>query len=166
MEEQIKKYLNNENIESKFILNRLLRESIYFEQYFNSLSVSSHNNYYHILVKDKNNYKYNEYCFILDNNYPFKPPKLLINNINYKKFCMRSSNLYYDLFYKISGIRCMCCYNLLAYDKWSPGNKLVDVIKEINTFRQYKKNLIYKIMVDKIKNKYLINDIDLESWLF
>jgi hypothetical protein len=34
MEEQIKKYLNNENIESKFILNRLLRESIYFEQYF------------------------------------------------------------------------------------------------------------------------------------
>jgi hypothetical protein len=43
---------------------------------------------------------------------------------------------------------------------------LIHIIDEINLFRNYKKNIVNKIMADKIKEKYLIFDIDIESWLF
>jgi hypothetical protein len=166
MLEQINEYINSQNISNKFIFNRLKKESKDFEERFESLSIKYNNEKYELYLKDKLNYKYNNYCFIIDNNYPFRPPKLLINNIEYKKFLMNSTIKYRDIFTKMSGRKCLCCDNILSNERWSPAITLIKIIDEINIFREYKKNIIYKIMIDKIKNKYLINDIDIESWLF
>lgn len=166
MIEQINEYINSENISSPFVLKRLKRESKDFLEKFESLSVKNNNGKYEIYLTDKSNYKYNNYCFILDNNYPFREPKLLINNIEYKKFLMNGTIKYRDIFTKMSGRKCLCCDNILSNERWSPAITLVKIVDEINIFRGYKKNILYKIMIDKIKNKYLLDDIDVESWLF
>ncbi len=167
METQIKEYINSDIIENKFILKRLLRESKDFSDKFISLSVSKDNNEKCIVnLKDKSKYKYNNYSFIINHNYPFQPPELLINNIPYKKFLINSTIKYRQLFTKMSGLVCLCCQNILSKEKWSPGYTLIHVVNEINLFRTYKKNIVNKIMADKIKKKYLISDIDIDSWLF
>jgi len=165
MEEEIKKYLNSENIQHKFILKRLLRESRDFTDKIILLSVKPNNEEYLVNLKDTSKYKYSNYCFIINHNYPFHPPKLLINNIPYKDFFSRSSRNR-ELLKKMSGLKCLCCYNILSRDTWSPAITLIKIIDEINLFRTYKRNVINKIMADKIKDKYLIDDIDIESWLF
>ena len=167
MEIQIKEYLNSDNIKHKFILKRLLRESRDFTDKIISLSVNTDNNGNCLVhLKDNSNYKYNNYCFILNSNYPFNPPKLLINNIPYKDFLINDSIKYRDLFTEMSGLKCLCCYNIMSRDRWSPAVTLLNIIDEVNLFRTYKRNIINKIMADKIKDKYLICDIDIQSWLF
>jgi ubiquitin-protein ligase len=166
MDEQIKDNLNCEKITNKFMLKRLLRESIHFSNNFKSLSVKNENKKYLLYLEDKINYKYNNYCFILNDNYPFKPPNLLINGISYKEFLINNSSKYRNIIKKVSGLQCLCCDNILCSDRWSPSITLIKIINEVNLFRTYKKCIINKIMADKIKNKYLIEDIDLDSWLF
>ena len=166
MDEDIKKYLIPENIKSTYVLRRLKRESINFHEIFNSLSVIKDDKYYKIYLTDKKNYKYNNYCFILDDNYPFKSPKLLINDIPYKKFLVNGTLKFRELYTKMSGIECLCCHNILESLMWSPGYTINKIIEQVNLFRKYKKNIVNKMMADKIKSKYLIKDIDLETWLF
>ena len=79
---------------------------------------------------------------------------------------MKSNLKYRELLQKMSGLECLCCNNILCKDRWSPSITLIKIINEVNLFRIYKKNIIYKIMADKVKEKYLIQDIDLDSWLF
>ena len=168
MEEQIKKYINSENITSKFIFKRLMRESKDFSERFESLFIKYNNNHkYEVYLTDRLYKKYNNYCFILDQYYPFKPPQLLVDNAEYKKLLFNNTNVKYrELFIKLFGSICLCCDNVLTNNRWSPGITLIKIINELDIFRKYKKAIIYKIMVDKIKYKYLNNDIDLECWLF
>jgi hypothetical protein len=39
-------------------------------------------------------------------------------------------------------------------------------IDELDKIRQYKRNIVHKILADKVKDKYLIDDVDLDSYLF
>jgi hypothetical protein len=167
MEEQIEKYINSENIPTKFIFRRLIRESKDFSERFESLFVKYNDNKYEVYLKDKLYKKNNDYCFILDEYYPFKPLQLLVNNIEYKKFLFDNTNniKYREIFIKIFGNICLCCDNILSNKRWSPAITFIKIIDELDIFRTYKKGIIYKIITDKIKNKYLINDIDLECWL-
>ena len=166
MENQIMEYINNEKINSKFLLKRLSKESEKFSERFKSISLVYQNKKYLLYMEDKINYKYNKYCFILNENYPFSPPMLEINNIPYKQFLISKTQKYNKLMKQMSGLECMCCNNILCNDRWSPAITITKIVDEINIFRNYKKNIIYKIMIDKIKDKYLIFDIDLDSWLF
>jgi hypothetical protein len=166
LEEQIKEYINPEKIINKLLFKRLLKESRFFSNYFVSLSLKYENNNYLLYLKDKSNYKYNNYCFVIDIHYPFKQPKLLINDIPYKNFLINSCLKYRNLLKKMYNINCLCCNTSLCSEKWSPAITIINIIEEIFNFRSYKQNIIYKIMIDKIKDKYLILDIDLESWLY
>jgi hypothetical protein len=49
---------------------------------------------------------------------------------------------------------------------WSCGCKFSNILDEIKSFRKIIIHIAYKILADKIKDKYLIDDIDLDSWLF
>ena len=172
---QINEYINSNIILNNFVLKRLQKESKNFSKNFNSLSIICENNSENIIYKifftDKINYKYNDYCFIINNKYPFTPPQLFINNISYKNFLIGSTNnestIYNKIFIKFTGLKCLC-YNILSEKTWSPICTLTDIINEVNLYRKYKKYIIYKILIDKIKNKYLngIFFIDIDSWLF
>jgi hypothetical protein len=172
---QINEYINSNIILNNFVLKRLLKESKNFSKNFNSLSIICENNEnninYKIFLTDNINYKYNNYCFVLNDKYPFISPQLYINNISYKHFLIGCSNNestnYYKIFIKFTGLKCLC-YNILSDNVWSPICTLTDIINEVNLYRKYKKYTIYKIIIDKIKDKYLngINYIDIDSWLF
>lgn len=114
------KYINSDNIKHTFILKRLLRESRDYINKFIYLSINTDNNENCLVyLKDNTNYKYNNYCFILNCNYPFHPPKLLINNIPYKEFLTKCSYKYKyrELFTKMSGLTCLCCNNIMSREK-------------------------------------------------
>lgn len=166
MQEQIEKYINLENIPSKSIYKRLMRELNLYKDKFISLKLEYREPEYYFYLIDKTNYKYNNYCFILKSDYPFVSPRLMINGISYYDFCRTNSQYNLNLVKLMSGLRCLCCDNILSRDKWNPGYTIDKIVDEINLFRTYKKNVIYSIMIKKIKLKYLLEDIDLDSWLY
>jgi ubiquitin-protein ligase len=118
----------------------------------------------HITIVDKL-HKNNVYSFLIGEYYPFKPPKVEFNFVNYSAF-LKTSHMSSILLHQLRGISCLCCSSITCKDNWSPAITINHIIEEIRTYQTYKKQIIYKVFADKIKDKYLIADIDLDSWLF
>jgi ubiquitin-protein ligase len=80
-----------------------------------------------------------------DNLYPFRPPKITINNIrivyDMSLFPTRLWKKHFDSFNK-----CMCCENLLCTGKWSPVFNLFDIINEYESFKERLKTIQKKYM--------------------
>jgi ubiquitin-protein ligase len=118
--------------------------------------------------KDKDNYnKENNtiYNFVISKNYPFEPPSVYINNKNYGQF-LRCPNKFLKILKYIRGIDCLCCNSCICRNNWSPAMSMKHIIEEIGYNKITKFNIMIKILLDKIKQKYLNRDIELDSWLF
>jgi len=98
--------------------------------------------------------------------YPFRVPTIKINYSPYTEFLKIRTQKFNELLKKIKGLNCLCCNSYICSDKWTPALRLTNIIDEIRTFRKYRRDIINKFYADKIKDKYLISDIDLDSWLF
>jgi hypothetical protein len=105
------------------------------------------------------------YKFIINNNYPFLNPNVYVNNIDYKQLLITKHTSEKNNLKKFKGIDCLCCSSLTCHYNWTPAIKLNNIITEIKKFKQIKRDLIYKIIIDKIKIKYLIEYIELYSWI-
>jgi hypothetical protein len=151
----------NRHIYEKRILNEV---SDIFLNYNNVKLEYSDNRKIIITSKIKN------YCIEieLEYSYPFIPPTVKIDNISsfefYKLPTMRMYNIMSDE--KISNIICFCCSSFLNKRNWSPCRKMTKIIDEIIYIINLKKKIYFSILIDKIKNKYLINDINLFQYLF
>jgi len=108
----------------------------------------------------------NIYTFYITDNYPFHVPRIKINNYDYINFLKISSPRFQELLKKICGLNCLCCESYVCNGKWSPAMRLAHIINEIKKFRKYKRDIINKYYADKIIDKYLISDINLDTWLF
>lgn len=106
------------------------------------------------------------YKFTIGINYPFVCPTVFLNNHKYKQILANKTNYEITYLKKLTGIDCLCCNSLTCSEKWAPNNNLNDIINEIKYFKKIKRDLVFKIITDKIKEKYLNSDIDLISWLF
>jgi len=106
------------------------------------------------------------YSLTLDSSYPFRPPKIKINFTPYYEFLKISFLPFSENLRKIHKINCLCCATITCGDKWTPAFTINTLINEIRSFKSYKRDLINKMLADKIKLKYLIDDIDLDCWLF
>jgi|APCry1669192522_1035417.scaffolds.fasta_scaffold00042_29 ubiquitin-protein ligase len=147
------------NIAKKRILNdiNMIDTNLY------SISVDvDHNNLTLIIFTHKINKQ--KYSIILNINYPFQPPIVKINDRLYKDFLIIHSiptlnqlSLHYN-------IDCLCCRSITCLNNWTPIMGINHIISEIETYKNYRINIIYRLLSSKIKNKYLINDINLESW--
>jgi ubiquitin-protein ligase len=108
-----------------------------------------------------------KYEFTICADYPFKPPKVAFQNRPYREFLQIShSPQDLQLFKQVSGLECLCCTSITCRGNWSPGYMMTHIIDEVRTIRKYRRNMIYKIIADKIKARHLVADIDLDSWLF
>lgn len=95
--------------------------------------------------------------FIFSYDYPFKPPKLFINNRRYYDFlkisCKDKLKILNDKF----NIKCLCCETFTCSHNWSPALRLTHFIEEIDKFKKIKIYLESKrigpIMLNLI-NKY------------
>ena len=108
----------------------------------------------------------NVYSFTMPPNYPFSPPRILINDKTYGEFLNIHSIRFKKVLRYLTGIECLCCHSYNCRDNWSPALSLNHIIQESNKYRVTKNNIKIKLLADKIKDKYLIDDIDLDSWLF
>ena len=106
------------------------------------------------------------YKFIIGVNYPFVCPIVFLNNQKYKQILANKTNYEITYLKKLTGVDCLCCNSLTCSEKWAPNNNLNDIINEIKYCKKIKRDLVFKILTDKIKEKYLNSDIDLFSFLF
>ena len=111
--------------------------------------------------------KIQKYGFIVTSNYPFNPPKIFYQNRPYTDFLKTSYDTNFrKLFKKIVGQECFCCHSINCSDNWSPAITLSRIIDEVKYIKQKKRDIINKLLADKIKFRYLIDDINLDVWLF
>jgi ubiquitin-protein ligase len=106
------------------------------------------------------------YCFTISNNYPFEPPKLIINYKPIGFYHMTNNNKFRFELKKNTGIECFCCETILCSYNWSPGLTLKNVINDIDKFRNAFRQVIDCIIVDVIKRKYFFDDVNIIEWLY
>lgn len=117
-----------------------------------------------INIANTQNNKY--YKFIITNSYPFSAPKLELQYKPYNYYLNFYSNDFKKLFYKYKRISCFCCYSKMCYSNWSPAVTLLDIINETIDFHNQCREIADRVIVDVIKRKYLIDDIDIINWLY
>jgi ubiquitin-protein ligase len=149
------------------VKKRIKREIKLLENNFSSIYfyIEDKTNLPVIAVKDEKYKTKNFYSITFNNNYPFAPPMVKIDFESYFKF-LKLNGYFLGILKKIHGIHCLCCSTIICPNIWSPANTSNNIFLEISKYKQFRRDIINKIMADKIKKRFLIDDIDLDCWLF
>jgi hypothetical protein len=101
-----------------------------------------------------------KYCFVIDEHYPFRPPKKFnCNNVPYIEILRIPSQKFYNELKTINGKECFCCHSITCPNNWGPAHQLALIIKESKEFIRIKQAIIEKIVAKHIVEKYLVSDI-------
>jgi hypothetical protein len=172
MEEKTDLIENNnlklELLNIKCTSKRLKREFISMYKLYDEVFVEliPNSNEFNVIVYEFIDNKRVCYKFVIGINYPFVAPTIFLNYRTYRNFLFNKTSYEAIHLKKLKGINCLCCHSLTCTSNWSPRHTLTNIIDEIKYYKKIKKHLVLKIMMDIIKRKYLIDDIDLASWLF
>lgn len=109
--------------------------------------------------------KMQNYVFIINNKYPFHPPSLVYNEHPYSDFLKLPTHRFGNYLLKLFNKNCLCCASLDCKYNWSPGVNLSMMINDVNKMRNYKRCIIRAILIDQIKDAYLIDDIDILTYI-
>ena len=99
---------------------------------------------------------------LFTNEYPFCPPKVVVNGYNYMNLLKISSPWKREM---LLGKKCLCCSTLLCRNNWYPAANVVTILTEVISNLKLKLRFNEIEHVKKIKYKYLISDIPLEEYL-
>lgn len=178
MDKETQKEQNNEILESfnaNAIKRRLKNElnSMYVENRQIVVEINHHHKgtddailYVNIYEVDGEN-KSHWYKFGITVHWPFRNPLIFYQGRPYIDFLKIPHTLKeLTIFKQVTKLNCFCCNSYHCSDNWSPIVTLTKIIDEIKHLKQKKRDVINKLIADKIKAKYLIDDIDLDSWLF
>jgi len=154
--------------------NRIKRELELLQKngyLFHILSINHecYNKLYNIntyIITIQNNIDNKIYEFTLPIDYPFRPPKLKINDCLYLNHQKLSSQYFIDALIEYKGIKCFCCESILCSNNWSPGLTFKNIFEEIIKFRDYCREISHRVIINVIKRKYLIDDIKIVDWLY
>lgn len=105
------------------------------------------------------------YTFRIPHNYPFHAPKFFLNNKPYSHYFKFKSSEFRDKFYKNQCKNCFCCQSILCCDNWGPHLNISKIIEEVNTLYNDCRKIVDTIIIDVIKRKYLIDDVNILEWL-
>ena len=147
----------------KYLAKRVQRECLMVRDKYDEICVEYNNNQ-ELSVTFKN--KYNQYSFYLSKPYPFVPPRVTVDKLSQNELFHIRTKRFQTILKYISGLDCLCCHSYLCRNNWSPTVPLSKVISQIDEYRNIKKNIALKIIIDQIKLKYLNRYIDLDSWVF
>jgi len=124
------------------------------------ISKNSNNN---VLININNTYLHISLCLPFD--YPFKPLKIVtINNKPYS-YILKTDTLYLEQLGFVRGY-CLCCHSLTCEINWSATYTIQHIFTEIKNFLLIKQAISYLLHCEVIKRKYLIDDIDIMSYLY
>ena len=108
------------------------------------------------------------YSFTITRSYPFNPPiNFNINNKDYKQYLKINSSKTIEELRTNYGIQCLCCSSIYCGGKWSPSLSIKNLINEFKQMNKYRREIINRILVNKIVDKYLVTDFNiiLNEWL-
>jgi ubiquitin-protein ligase len=118
------------------------------------------------VIRIKNIVDKHYYEFKVTNNFPFTPPNIHIN----KKPLIFNHGLnntaYSDALKKYTGIKCFCCETILCRDNWSPAFTFKHILDDIEKYKHANRQVVNRAIIDVIKRKYLIDDINIVEWLY
>ena len=97
--------------------------------------------------------------------YPFQPPQIYYNGNSYLNLLRITDKDERSIVRKYKNKDCLCCDSYDCFDNWSPSINLTSIIDEIKSIVKFKKAIVHILLADKIKSKYLIDDIDINSYL-
>lgn len=109
--------------------------------------------------------KITKYTFILPITYPFSPPKILINKRPYISSISMPSTRFIEMLKKLEGKDCLCCDSKVCYVNWGPAFTIRHLMTEIEYNKNIIKRIVKYILLNNIKKKYLIEDIQIEEWI-
>jgi ubiquitin-protein ligase len=146
----------------------LLRELEGLYEKYASVIVKVVNGLLQVSITHIQNNQKQVFDFQLSQDYPFKAPTIWFQKKPYFEFLKisYSDKMQQKMVKLLTGQLCFCCGSYNCFNNWSPSVTLQKIIHEIQQIKQHKRNIINKLLADKIKFKYLIQDIDLDSWLF
>jgi len=143
-------------------IEKLIRENICIEDI---IKIDKFNDVdYFIEFKNLFDNKY--YKFIVSNNYPFNPPKIFINGKSIMFFHQVSNVEFSRSLKKYTGVECFCCESILCSNNWAPSFTFTSILNDINRYKDARRQIIVRIIIDVIKRKYLIDDINIIEWLY
>ena len=108
----------------------------------------------------------NTYKFNIPRHYPFISPRLSVNDMDQNLFFNLKTTRFKTILKYVSGLDCLCCNSYVCKNNWSPSVTMEVMINQIKQYKTYKYFIFIKLILDKIKEKYLHRDINLDSWLF
>jgi len=156
-------------IGSKCLKSRIKNEYKDLSKIYNNVKIlwnSELNNVVIEIQKVINDDSTDTFTFVVDRTYPFHSPKFHFNNNPYSHYLRIPSQRFSQHLKRFTNKSCLCCSSLACKYNWSPAVKLHMFIAELDKIRQYKRNIVYKLLADQVKDKYLIDDVDLDSYLF
>lgn len=94
--------------------------------------------------------QFNTFSFVLPNEYPFRPPNVIINGENYTSLLKFTTREKINVLKSLTNKGCLCCTTVTCYDNWSPALTFTDIISEIKN----NLNLIDKMLLQISFNKF------------
>jgi len=144
-------------------LNNMKKNGIFCSDEDVTITKYYERDFYIILKNLKDNRLYK---FIIPPNYPFTAPRLELNNKPYSYYVKFNSNKFRELFSKYKGDRCFCCETILCADNWGPQLTLNRIMDEVDLFHKECREIADRVIVNVIKRKYLIDDVNILEWLY
>lgn len=147
-------------------LNEMKQLHIFNNEHDIHISKLNEGNYTDYCIIIQNNLDKKTYKFILPQNYPFSPPKVFVNNKSYLQYLKLNSDHFRQLLLNHKSIYCFCCKTILCSNNWVPRLKLKMIFDELHYFHSVCLEIAHAVIIDVIKRKYLIDDINILEWLY
>jgi len=104
--------------------------------------------------------------FVLDNSYPFAPPKhVFVNDKDYIRIIAQSISKLSKIGIEKGYAKCFCCDSLLCRDKWSAQIQLTRLYSEIEQVITAKQKIMHVYFSRQIACEKLTHDIPIEHYL-
>ena len=142
-------------------IRRIARECSNLYEHFPNVVLSSISDKIEMVVTEGKE----KYGFIFNNGYPFTAPQIYYNGESYLELLKINDKEEKNVLRKYRNTECLCCDSYYCNDNWSPSLTLKNIIDEIKEIVEFKKTIIHILLAEKIKKKYLIDDIDINSYL-
>jgi hypothetical protein len=157
----IQKFVNEQQIGKVAYIKRISHDFKKLYTQYPNLTILNNSGKIEIVVYEN----CEKYSFVLNNAYPFTQPQIYYNDKPYLELLKLNSLYEKDLVVKYRKKDCLCCDSYYCSNNWSPALNLNIIIDEIKNIVQFKKTMVEILLADKIKEKYLIDDIDINSYL-
>ena len=110
------------------LIKRISKEVEFLKKKYNVL------NYSETLKEIIIDIDYENIRFVINEHYPFKPPKMYVNNLEYYKLLFELQSSKADKLKELNEI-CLCCKSILCPNNWKPAYKIINIVEEYDSFK-------------------------------